>query len=106
VGDREIRRLNKAHLNHDRATDVIAFPYDPVPAGGGISQAPPPFGDIVVSVDRARAQAREMGHPLLREVMTLAVHGALHLAGYLDGRPAERARMFKRQDRIVRLILG
>ena len=107
VLDREIRRLNKTHLGHDRATDVIAFPYSQKVQGmrsmGRVRDLP--FGDIVISVDRAMAQAKEWGHPLLKEILTLAAHGALHLIGYRDRRPAERARMFKKQDAILRHCL-
>ena len=102
VTDREIRELNKRHLRHDRATDVLAFPYLPPSQG---ARQDTPFGDVVISVDRARAQARELGHPVLREVLTLAAHGALHLAGHTDRRSAGRRRMFKRQDTIVRHLL-
>jgi probable rRNA maturation factor len=95
VSDKEIRRLNKKHLGHDYATDVISFPYDQ-----------PLFGDVVVSVDTAKRQAAEQGHPLLTELLTLAAHGTLHLLGYDDHRPADRVRMFKRQDDVVRAAVG
>lgn len=94
VSDKEIRRLNKRHLGHDYATDVIAFPLDP-----------PLFGDVVVSVETAKRQAGDLGHPLLTEVLTLAAHGTLHLLGYDDRRASDKARMFKRQDSIVRRVL-
>ncbi|MBI4423084.1 MAG: rRNA maturation RNase YbeY [Elusimicrobia bacterium] len=92
-----MRRLNRSYLGHDDDTDVIAFPY---PKGGKGS----PFGDVFVSLDRARRQARDLGHPLLDEVLTLAIHGSLHLAGYRDHGPAERRRMFARQDRVLRAV--
>ncbi|MBI4345547.1 MAG: rRNA maturation RNase YbeY, partial [Elusimicrobia bacterium] len=95
-----MRRINRDYLGHDYDTDVIAFPY----GGGRADDAP--FGDVFVSVDQAKAQAKELGHSLLTEALTLAVHGTLHLAGYRDGRPADRRRMFARQDRLVRRFLG
>jgi probable rRNA maturation factor len=94
VDDKEIRRLNKRHLGHDYATDVIAFPFEA-----------PLVGDVVVSVETARRQADELGHPLLDELLTLAAHGTLHLMGYDDHKPAEKAKMFRRQDAIVSRIL-
>lgn len=104
VGDAEIRRLNRLHLGHDYATDVIAFPSgSPPPGSSGPRSA---LGDIVVSRDTARRQARELGHALRVELLTLAVHGALHLAGYDDLKPAAKRRMFARQDRIVRAALA
>ncbi len=102
IGDKEIRKINKRCLGHDTATDVISFPYDrPAPKAKGVQ----PFGDIYIGKDAAKRQAAEMGHSLLEELLTLAVHGALHLIGYDDRKPAEKKRMFARQGAIVRLTL-
>ncbi|MBI4386475.1 MAG: rRNA maturation RNase YbeY [Elusimicrobia bacterium] len=112
VTNPQIRRINRKFLKHDYNTDVIAFPYtdDPIPrrqtpsAPSSPSQSRP-FGDIFVSVDQARIQARGLGRSLLEELLTLAAHGALHLVGYDDHSASERRRMFARQDRIVQRIL-
>lgn len=93
-----MRRLNRRYLGHDYDTDVIAFPYAPSREG--------PFGEVFISIDQAKRQARELGHSLLEELATLAVHGTLHLIGYDDRRPADRRRMFARQDRLVRGVMG
>lgn len=90
VGRSEMLRLNKSFLKRRHDTDVIAFDY-----------APPLLGDVFVSAYQARRQAREQGHPVLRELLTLAVHGTLHLLGYDDATPRQRARMFKRQDEVL-----
>ena len=102
VSDREIRRVNRRFLNHDYATDVIAFRYED---HARVLGEDAPFGDIYVARGVARRQAREQGHSLLEELLTLSVHGALHLAGYDDKTPAARRRMFARQDRLVRRFL-
>lgn len=91
----DIRRINRRFLRHDRSTDVIAFAYDEESS----------FGDIYISVDQARRQAKELGHSLLEELLTLAVHGMLHLLGYDDHAPRARARMFMRQTRVVKSLL-
>lgn len=65
--------LNRRHLGRCGSTDVIAFAGD-----GGL------LGEIAISVDTARRQARERGVPLAHELMLLAVHGMLHLRGYDD----------------------
>lgn len=91
VSDGQIRGLNRRFLGRDRPTDVLAFP-----AGGGY------LGDVVVSVDRARVQARAAGHPPGSEVAFLAAHGTLHLLGYDDATPRARAAMLGRQ----RALLG
>ncbi|MBI3549354.1 MAG: rRNA maturation RNase YbeY [Elusimicrobia bacterium] len=101
MSNREIRRVNKQYLNHDFATDVIAFPYE----SAGPRGASQPFGDVYVSVDQARLQAKELGHSHLKELLTLAVHGTLHLMGFDDHAPADRKRMFARQDAIVAALL-
>ena len=70
-GDAELRRLNKQFRGQDCATDVLSF------AGAG----PDSLGDIAISLQRARAQAREFGHTVEREVSILMLHGGLHLMG-------------------------
>ncbi|MBI5631483.1 MAG: rRNA maturation RNase YbeY [Elusimicrobia bacterium] len=87
--------LNETFLRHDHDTDVIAFNYDPP------NSPREPFGDVYISVPQARAQASELGHPLLQEILTLIIHGTLHLLGHEDSTPRKKARMFARQDRIL-----
>ncbi len=83
VDDARIQELNKTHRNIDKATDVLSFPlgengvYDENPDTGAKM-----LGDIVISMERAVAQAEEYGHPLQREVAFLTVHSMLHLLGY------------------------
>lgn len=94
VTNREIRRINKRYLNHDYNTDVIAFPYN----------MPPAFGDVYVSVDQARLQAKDLGHSQLKELLTLAIHGTLHLLGFDDHSPAKKKKMFAKQDAVLRKL--
>jgi len=61
------------------------------------------LGDIVVSVPRAVAQAREAGHSLARELAALVVHGYLHLLGY--DHETDRGRMMRRQSVLLRRLL-
>lgn len=110
VNDEEIQRINKKFLGHDYKTDVIAFPYenDGSPPSGHF---PSPrgresgFGDIYIGLDVARRQAGELGHDLFQELLTLAVHGALHLVGYDDHNPADKKKMFVRQEAVVKRML-
>lgn len=94
VNDRRLRAINKKYLNHDRATDVIAFGY------GGKS------GDLAVSTDTARRTARALGISYREELARYLVHGVLHLLGYDDKAPKKRARMHKRQEKILQVILS
>jgi probable rRNA maturation factor len=71
--DRRLRALNRTYRGKDKPTDVLSFPYDE-PEG--------PLGDVVISVDRAAAQAEERGHSLQHELELLTLHGTLHVCGY------------------------
>ncbi len=96
-------RMNRHYLGHDYDTDVISFSHD---APREIVADDFPLGDIFISSWMAARQARELGHPLAVEAATLAVHGALHLLGHDDHKPAAKARMFKAQDRLVAALRG
>jgi probable rRNA maturation factor len=73
ASDRRLRELNRTYRGKDKPTDVLSFPYDE--AGG-------PLGDVIISADRAAAQAAERGHSLQRELELLTMHGTLHVCGY------------------------
>ena len=85
--DRTVRRLNRRYRGIDRATDVLSFEL------GDGRRPDEPFGDIVVSVDAARRQAREYGARPTDEIVRLVVHGALHLCGHDHHERAAAARM-------------
>ena len=98
VSRREMLDLNRQYLGHDYDTDVIAFEQAETP---GIPPEEAPLGDIYISGWMAARSAAELGHSVLREAMTLAAHGSLHLLGHDDHAPRAKARMFKRQERIL-----
>ena len=103
VSDRSIRELNRRYRHHDRATDVLAFPADPVPAGLRSEDEAAYLGDLVVSAETAARQARAAGAQLGDEIRVLAVHGYLHLLGYDHER--DRGEMV-RLERVLRLRHG
>jgi probable rRNA maturation factor len=74
TGDPEMRRLNREFRGQDHATDVLSFPAAP-----GFDA--PYLGDLAISIQRARAQARRFGHEAEEEVRILMLHGLLHLMG-------------------------
>lgn len=76
VSDREMARLNRRYRGKPAATDVLAFPLQASPHGNGYR------GDVVVSVETARRNARRFGHSLEEEIKLLILHGVLHLLGY------------------------
>jgi len=77
TGDAELRVLNRGFRGKDYATDVLSFP-SACPVEGA---ALPHLGDIAISIQRARVQAREFGHTAEQEVRILMLHGLLHLLG-------------------------
>lgn len=83
VDDATIQGINAEHRGIDKATDVLSFPmYERDEEIELLEGELAPFGDIILSMDHAIAQAEEYGHSLEREVLYLIVHGLMHLAGY------------------------
>ena len=75
TSSRELRALNRRFRGKDQPTDVLSF--SPEPAFVDMLA-----GDIAISVDIARRNARELGHSEAQEIKILVLHGVLHLAGY------------------------
>ncbi len=108
--DEGIHEINRDQRGVDKPTDVLSFPmfeYVPGQPPRDEADADPetglvPLGDMVLSVERARAQAQEYGHSVQRELAYLAVHSALHLLGYdhMDDGP-EKARMRAREEAVL-----
>ncbi len=101
--DEIIRGLNSKFRGIDRATDVLSFPlFDDSESEHFIPEIDCMLGDIVISLERARAQAEEYGHSYEREAAFLAVHSVLHLLGY-DHETGEQDEldMRKRQSEIM-----
>lgn len=94
VDDATIARLNRHYLGHIGPTDVLTFP-------NGRRRGARVLGEVVISIPRARAQARRLHHSVRREVALLLAHGVLHLRGYRDDTPQGAARMLARAEVIV-----
>ncbi len=79
----QIREMNRKFRNIDRETDVLSFPlFDDNGVDAHIEELNCMLGDIVLSLEKAHAQAEEFGHSFEREVAFLTVHSVLHLLGY------------------------
>lgn len=106
--DEGIRELNRQYRQIDRATDVLSFPL--IDFEGG--EEPPTdevevmLGDIVLSLERAQAQAEEFGHSMEREVAFLTVHSMLHLLGYDHVNSEEEDAEMRRRQREVLEKMG
>lgn len=104
VDDAGIRRLNKQYRGKDAPTDVLSFSMledsGDLAAEGEIT----PLGDIVISLETAAAQSREIGHSLEKEMALLIVHGFLHLLNYDDEKSGEKRKMFALQKRWMQTL--
>jgi probable rRNA maturation factor len=90
VSDAVIARVHRQFMGIPGATDVITFEH----------------GELVVSADTAKRCAVEHGHGLIEELTLYIIHGLLHLNGYDDIAPRDRAKMHRVQDRIWRSVLA
>jgi probable rRNA maturation factor len=104
VTDAQIRKLHRQYTGDDRPTDVLAFGQM---EGKFFPQVSAPFlGDVVVSVETARRAAPRYGNRWDQELLLYLCHGILHLMGYRDSTPRLKAKMDKKQDQMVKLLLG
>lgn len=110
--DDGIHEINREMRQVDRPTDVLSFPEFELAPGQlpGPEDADPgtgliPLGDMVLSMERVAAQAREYGHSKRRELSYLVTHSVLHLLGYdhLDEGPM-KAQMRAREEAIMALL--
>ncbi len=101
--DTYLQELNRNYRGIDAPTDVLSFALDEAGEGEpGYEQAGPELlGDVIISVERAAAQAEEYGHSLRREMAYLAVHGLLHLLGYDHDGPEQGAQMRRTEEEIL-----
>jgi probable rRNA maturation factor len=96
VGNAEIRKLNAKFRKKDYPTDVLSFPAgDELPTGVQL------LGDVVISVERAKEQAKERRRTLNEEMVTLLIHGIVHLLGYDHERSPKDARIMDRLEKKI-----
>ncbi|MBL6667322.1 MAG: rRNA maturation RNase YbeY [Crocinitomicaceae bacterium] len=87
--DNFLLELNKKHLNHDYFTDIITFSYT---TNNHIS------GDLFISVDRVKDNARNQNLSFENELERVIYHGVLHLCGYNDKTPEEIKEMRSKEN--------
>ena len=100
VTDRRIAALNRQHLGHAGPTDVISFAFEPVGSKAEV------VGDVYISPDVARQNARAHGRGVREELLRLVVHGVLHVVGHDHPEDDSRyhSRMWKRQEQLLRTL--
>lgn len=104
VTNDEIHKINKQFRNIDSPTDVLSFPqltFEDGEEADVNENGEIVLGDIIISIDRAKEQAKDYGHSLERELAFLTVHSMLHLMGYDHMVPEEEEDMFRRQKEIL-----
>ena len=110
TNDKGIHAINLASRNIDKPTDVLSFPMFQFAAGelpmdwtGFLDPETGlcPLGDMAISLERAKAQAKEYGHSLHREVGYLTIHSMLHLLGYDHLDEGEEKKKMRQQEELI-----
>jgi len=104
--DAGIREINRQQRGVDSATDVLSFPLNELEPGRfdadeceyDYENGKVMLGDMVVSLERCRAQAQSFGHSFARELSYLAVHSTLHLLGYDHMDEGEQKKLMRRRE--------
>ena len=113
--DDGIRAINSAYRQIDKATDVLSFPMFQLTPGvlpeswdeyRDVETDLVPLGDMAISVERAKQQAREFGHSVKREVGYLTIHSILHLLGYDHVDEGEMKRQMRTREELIAAELG
>lgn len=93
--DEYLLGINRDFLKHDYYTDIITF---------DLSNGPATNGEIYISVDRVKDNAKELNQPFSREMQRVIFHGALHLCGYKDKKPSDIKQMRSKEDYYIGLF--
>jgi len=112
--DEDIRAINRQFRHVDKATDVLSFPlhalapgrFKPVKSGFDPETGCFMLGDIVLSLDLVKAQARELGHSPSREAAYLSVHSVLHLLGYDHVDEGADKRLMRSREKAIMAKIG
>ena len=98
VDDKAIHKINKRWRQKDKATDVISFPALEAKFPGPCLE----LGDIIISIDTAKRQAKEFGCSFFEEMLRLLIHGMLHLLGFDHvGVSKNKANQMRRLERKI-----
>jgi probable rRNA maturation factor len=96
VGNTEIQRLNAQYRKKDYPTDVLSFPVE-----DRLLMGEQLLGDVIISVPKARQQAKERQRTLDEEMLTLLIHGVVHLLGYDHERSVKDERIMTRLEKKI-----
>ncbi|MBI4358847.1 MAG: rRNA maturation RNase YbeY [Candidatus Omnitrophica bacterium] len=102
VSDTEIQRINRRHLGHDWATDVLAFPYGDSIGASKVNHGRSFLGEIIVSPRQAKLYSEKFHLSFHEEFARYLCHGILHLKGYSDQSVRAKAIMGKAEDHLLK----
>ena len=101
-----IQKINKEYRNIDKATDVLSFPmFEKKELENKIQEKDflheDILGDIVISIEKVKEQAKEYGHSFERELSYMLVHGFYHLMGYDHIEEEDKKEMRKKEEKVL-----
>ena len=102
VDNAEIKKWHRNFLGDPAPTDVMAFS---MREGRRLKSPEEALGDVVISVETARTQARQFGKTLDEELTLYMIHGVLHLLGYDDLRPSQKKVMDRLQFSLLKKVM-
>jgi rRNA maturation RNase YbeY len=95
--DKFLLDINKRYLNHNFYTDIISFDLS--------DQKGQLIGDVYISIDRVKENAKTEGNLYTHELLRVIFHGALHFCGYKDKKPADAKQMRAMEDKWLKAYL-
>lgn len=101
--DEYLLKVNREHLNHDFYTDIITFDLSEDEQISGSDSGATITGDLFVSIDRVKENAKELSVEFDQEIKRVVVHGLLHLLGYSDKTDEEKAEMRGKEEACLEL---
>lgn len=111
VTDRQIKRLNYLYRKKNRTTDVLAFsmregksPFLKTTGDRRLKKEASILGDVAISVDRAKKQAKRFDSTFKKEIYLYIIHGILHLVGYGDEKPSAKRLMRRKEIEILNAL--
>ncbi len=96
VSGSRIKNINSEYLDHNFTTDIITFNY----SGSNTDLD----GEIFISVDDARENAKKFKVKLSEELTRLVIHGILHLAGYDDHKKSDKIKMKRLENKLLNTL--
>ena len=103
----QIHELNKKYRSVDKETDVLSFPMfekeeiEEIISKKIKNKIPEVLGDIVISIEKVKEQAKEYGHSFERELSYMLVHGFYHIMGYDHMTEADKKEMREKEEKIL-----